>query len=284
MRRILYLLLWLNLSFPLFSEAQSPLTYTPEDQEIFVRHLQEIQKMPRSQWVQEEELVALGKLFLGTPYVAKTLEMEGPEKVVVNLRGLDCTTYIENVLALKALSVNPETSGFAQFAAELEKLRYRDGKLNGYSSRLHYFSDWVKNNEQKGRVKDITAALGGIQEKRAINFMGQHPQYYPQLSSEREVKQIQKIEARLSEQEFCYLPKEAIRGIQKDIRSGDILALVTSIKGLDVTHTGFALWHKGDLHLMHASTSGAVVISEKPLVEYLGGIKNNIGILVVRPL
>jgi len=53
---------------------------------------------------------------------------------------------------------------------------------------------------------------------------------------------------------------------------------------LDVTHTGFAIWQGEQLHLMHASTSGEVVISKKPLREYLKGIKKNMGILVVRPL
>ena len=284
MRRIPLLCLWLSLLVPFVSVAQSPVVYSPEDEELFAQHLEKIEKMPWSQWSQEEQITALGKLFLGTPYVAKTLEMDGPEKVVVNLRGLDCTTYIENVLALKSLGERSESLDIRQFATQLEQLRYRDGRLDGYSSRLHYFSDWIDDNEKKGKVKNLTASLGGIREKRDINFMGQHPQYYPQLSSEQEVNKIQKIEARLSDQEFCYLPTAAIPDIQNNIRSGDILALVTSLEGLDVTHTGFALWQNGQLHLMHASTSGAVIVSEKPLLEYLGGIKNNIGILVVRPL
>jgi len=45
-------------------------------------------------------VVAIGKSFLGTPYVAKTLEIGETEALVINFQGLDCTTFIENVLAL----------------------------------------------------------------------------------------------------------------------------------------------------------------------------------------
>jgi hypothetical protein len=263
--------------------SQKTLNYTPEDTQRFAVLTQEMKALESSALPSNERLIALGKLFLGTPYVAKTLELDGDESIVLNLRGLDCTTYIENVLAFNQLSLQREKS-LEEFGKQIERIRYRDGRLRGYSSRLHYFSDWIQNNEEKGLVKNITASLGGIKEVRNIDFMGKHPQYYPQLSDVSEVKKMEQIENRLSAQPFVYLPTAEIPTIKNKIESGDILALVTSINGLDVTHTGFALWQKGQLHIMHASTSGEVVISEKPLTTYLEGLKNNIGILVVRPL
>ena len=264
-------------------QAQSALDYQEEDQRLFEAMVDRLQSSAALQGPTSERLIALGKTFLGTPYVAKTLEQEGDEQVVLNLRGLDCTTYIENVLAFDRLFQNKQ-SALEEFGQQLEYIRYRDGQLQGYSSRLHYFTDWIRNNEQKGLVKNMTAALGGVEEERAINFMGTHPQYYPQLSAEAEVDKIRKTEETLSKEAFCYIPLDQIEGIEEQIASGDILALVTSIQGLDVTHTGFAIWQEEQLHLMHASTSGEVVISKKPLREYLKGIKKNIGILVVRPL
>lgn len=269
--------------FSAFLYGQKTLKYTQEDAQRFAVLTQELKALERADLADNERLIALGKLFLGTPYVAKTLEQEGGESIVLNLRGLDCTTYVENVLAFNQLSFKPEKS-LEDFGKQIERIRYRDGQLRGYSSRLHYFSDWISNNEKKGLVKDLTPSLGGVKEVRNIDFMGKHPQFYPQLSEEDEVQKITKIEERLSNRPFVYLPLAEIPAIEHKIESGDILALVTSINGLDVTHTGFALWQNGQLHLLHASTSGEVVISEKPLTSYLKGIKKNMGILVVRPL
>jgi hypothetical protein len=72
---------------------------------------------------------------------------------------------------------------------------------------------------------------------------------------------------------------------EDQLQNGDIIALATSIEGLDVTHTGFAL--RADdrrIHLLHASSSGAVEISALPLVEYLKKIKSNTGVIIARPL
>ncbi|MFW2375480.1 MAG: N-acetylmuramoyl-L-alanine amidase-like domain-containing protein, partial [Cellulophaga baltica] len=107
---------------------------------------------------------------------------------------------------------------------------------------------------------------------------------YPFLKDDNaNLAQIQASEQYLNNQEFCILEKNTIAANEHLIQSGDIIALTTSIKGLDITHTGIATREKdGRIHLLHASTSGAVKISEKPLVDYLKGIKSNTGIMVVR--
>lgn len=97
-------------------------------------------------------MVAVGKTFLKTPYVAKTLEIGDTETLVVNLQGLDCTTFVENVLAFSLMGRNKKDN-FDDFTKNLETVRYKDGKLNGYASRLHYFTEWIANNEAKGPFK-----------------------------------------------------------------------------------------------------------------------------------
>ena len=58
------------------------------------------------------------------------------------------------------------------FIKNLETIRYRNGVLDGYPSRLHYFTDWIRNNEQKGLVRDITSELGGTEHKKVYQFYG----------------------------------------------------------------------------------------------------------------
>jgi hypothetical protein len=217
--------------------------------------------------------------------VAKTLEIGATESLVINFQGLDCTTFIENVLAF-SLMLQKEHSSFDDFTTTLETIRYKNGILNGYSSRLHYFSEWIANNQLKGLIKDITSEIGGTPILKEINFMSTHRELYPFLKkNDDNLEQIKASENYLNSQKICILPQDLIKANEHLIQSGDIIALTTSIKGLDITHTGIATREKdGRIHLLHASTTDGVEVSKLPLVDYLKGIKSNTGIVVARPL
>ena len=230
-------------------------------------------------------IVAVGKTFIGIPYVAKTLEIGETESLVINLQGLDCTTYVENVLAFSLL-LEAGKADFESFIKVLETIRYKNGKLDGYASRLHYFSEWIANNELKGVLKDITSEIGGTEITKEINFMSSHRDLYPFLKDDTNFEKIKASENYLNNQAICILPQDQIAANEHLIQTGDIIALTTSIKGLDITHTGIATREKdGRIHLMHASTgSNKVEVSALPLAEYLKKIKKNTGIMVSRPL
>ena len=259
------------------------ITCSPEDKQAIEDKTIEIDGLLEDDF--GKTMVAIGKTFIGTPYVAKTLEIGDTESLVVNLHGLDCTTYIENILAFSML-LRDGKADFESFTDVLKTIRYKDGELDGYGSRLHYFTEWIRNNEEKGLLKDITSEVGGVEIKKDINFMGTHRELYPFLKDDTNFEKILATEAELAKETFCYLPQDQIEANEHLIQTGDIIALATSINGLDVTHTGIATREKdGRIHLLHASTgSMEVEVSELPLVDYLKGIKKNIGILVARPL
>jgi hypothetical protein len=257
------------------------LVCTTQDKESVESKILQLESLTKANL--DETMVAIGKSFVDTPYVAKTLEIGETEALVINLQGLDCTTFVENVLAFSLLTIK-DNSTFEDFTKVLEKIRYKDGILNGYPSRLHYFSEWIANNQKKGIVTDITAEIGGTISTKEINFMSTHRELYPYLKdNDANLEKIKTSESYLNNQEICILPKDEIKAYEHLIKSGDIIALTTSIKGLDITHTGIATREKdGRIHLLHASTSGAVKISKKPLADYLKGIQNNTGIMVAR--
>ena len=267
--------------FGWMSQAQQ-ITCSPKDRPLFDTKMSSLESIDASNL--GDTIAAVGQSFLGTPYVEKTLEVGDTETLVVNFSGLDCTTFVENVMVFTSL-LKKQQNDFEDFTEELETVRYRNGEMNGYPSRLHYFTGWIRNNEKKGLVKDITADLGGVELEKPINFMGTHRNLYPFLSSDENFKAILDVEKELAKEKICYLPQNQIESKEQLIKSGDIIALATSIKGLDVTHTGIAIHQPdGRLHLLHASSkNGEVEISELPLVDYLKNIKSNIGIIVVRP-
>jgi len=269
--------------FFLFSLTLSSqqLICSDQDRTAFDIKIEEIQNLRQSDL--GNTMISVGQTFLGLPYVAKTLEIGESEALVINLQGMDCTTYVENVLAFSIL-LHEDKINFDSFANTLEKIRYKDGKLEGYASRLHYFSEWIANNEKKGLLKDITAETGGIEIKKEINFMSTHRDLYPFLADEDNFNKIKASETSLNHQPICILPQDKIEANEKLIKNGDIIALTTAIAGLDITHTGIAIRENdGRIHLLHASSSGMIKISELPLADYLKKIKKNTGIMVARP-
>tara|TARA_R110002126_G_scaffold227028_8_gene371679 strand:- start:370 stop:1212 length:843 start_codon:yes stop_codon:yes gene_type:complete len=280
MRQVLLLLIVLINSQLGFTQK---ITCSPNDKAAVENKLEAIEGLLQPDF--GNTIVSVGKTFMKTPYVAKTLEIGNTETLVVNLQGLDCTTFVENVLAFSLLLRQKESS-FDAFVKNLEVIRYKDGALDGYASRLHYFSEWIANNAEKGLLKDITGDIGGEEITKDINFMSTHRNLYPFLTDDVNFEKIQASENYLNSQAICVLAQEKISQNEHLIQSGDIIALATSINGLDVTHTGIATREKdGRIHLLHASTgSMEVEVSKKPLAEYLKGIKSNTGIMVARPL
>ncbi len=229
-------------------------------------------------------ITAVGKSFLGTDYVAHTLEVGDTEQLVINLTGLDCTTFLENALVFSRLIKEGKTT-FKDYENELEKIRYRDGKLDQYPSRLHYFSDWIYNNTHKGIVKDVTKEIGGEPIKFDVGFMSENPKYYVQLKDNPAfIPIIKKQEEAINKREYYYVPKEKVAAIEDKIHNGDLIAITTNLKGLDIGHVGIAIkMDDGRIHFLHAPIVGSKVqITDDPLPDYLARVKKHTGIIVLR--
>ena len=226
------------------------------------------------------------KKMLGVPYVAGTLDGNEEEQLVVLVDSLDCTTFVETVLAFCIADKRGERD-YEGFKKALTQIRYRDGILNGYTSRLHYFSDWIRNNEQMGFVKECTSETACSQPKELwLDFMTTHvDSYLPMKKNPELVKEMASHEKNWQGTVVSYIPKEKLNLSPEElkIKDGDVLALVTNIKGLDVVHVGFAFWKDNQLHLLHASSSAKKVI-EDPKTQYESSknTKAHIGVRAIR--
>ena len=277
----LYAIIFLVLSFSVLSLAQ---VYTEKDVEICNSKFELAVDKKLSDKPISEIISEIGRSFLNTEYKAFTLEQEGTEQLVIHLTGLDCTTFLENTLTISRCIKKQKTS-FEDYQNELTNIRYRDGKLNGYPSRLHYFSDWIYNNSKKGIVKDVTKEIGGKPIKFNVFFMSKNPDTYKKLTESPEfIPLIAKQEKEINKRKYYYIPKEKVSTIEDKIQNGDLIAITTNLPGLDVGHVGIAVKESdGRIHFLHAPLSGSKVqISEKPLPEYLAAIKKHTGIIVMR--
>ena len=232
-----------------------------------------------------ERLLFFASSMKGIPYQDGTLDRGSNEKLVVRTDSLDCTTYVENVLALYLASAkqNPE---YRDYIESLTRIRYREGKIQGYTSRLHYFSDWVEDNQNKGILKELTTHFEHETIACPLNYMTEHSHLYKQLKDNDSLLSVMRhIEQRWSEYEMPYVPKKLLDlpASEIKIKDGDILALTTSIDGLDVVHLGFAIWIDDSLHLLHASSlQKKVILDDVPLYDYLKGKSKHTGIRVIR--
>lgn len=224
----------------------------------------------------------------GLPYVAHTLEVNRTEKLVVNLRQLDCTTYVENVVAL-ALCMRQKAYTFKAFCDNLCKIRYRGGATPHYTKRLHYFTDWIADNTAKGICSEVQSPNPPFTavQKIAVYYMSTYPSKYKMLAENPEyVPVIAATERELNKVSYRYVPKSLVGNtelMRKVVKDGDIIALTTSLKGLDIQHIGFAVWHADGLHLLNASSLRHKVVEEPmTLYRYLQRQRTMTGMRIVR--
>ena len=229
-------------------------------------------------------ILTLGLEFLGAPYAVGLLDASSEEELIADLTQFDCVLYVETIVAM-ANGVAAEDYSFGSFKKRLESLRYRNGIMVGYPSRLHYFSEWIKDNATRGNVQDVTRQSGGVPLIKTLNFMSTHRESYPRMeASQQSFQEIQEMERGLEGMQLFHIPQSQIQQSYHMLRDGDILALSTHIDGLDVVHTGFAFRQTdGTFGMLHASTEQGVIVSPD-LADYVKGNSSQIGIIVARPL
>lgn len=278
-RRIVFSLLLTLCCTYAWSRAQ----YTKSDSLRVVSLLSEAAKLPKStNW-----MLHFARKFYGIPYVAHTLDRNRRERLVVNLKELDCTTYVEQVLALSVCAAERKRT-FGDFCNMLMQIRYMDGKI-GYANRLHYFTTWIDDNVKKGLVTDIGVSRAPFTavQRLNINYMSKNVSKYSMLKANPKLlPYIKAMEKKLTGRKERYIPKSEIYNselLRRTIADGDILVIITNRKGLDTSHIGIAVWHKDGLHMINASSvHGKVVKEPMTLREYMKKHPSQIGIRVCR--
>ena len=286
----LLLILPLLLS-PSLSTAASNITYTARDSIKITKVLTDASDVRPS-----NPIVHFARKFLGCPFVEKTLERNPVEHLVVNCHAFDCTTYVETVLAMSLCLERGETT-LSAFLSALRSVRYYRDHIS-YATRKHYFSSWILDNTRQGFVRevDLDSAMAEssaliARKTLSLNYMSAHRSQYPMMARERgSVYSIREVERQLTGLTTAYIPKSALRNtpqnniyLKRCIHDGDIIAIVTSISGLDVSHLGIAVWHGETLHLINASQVHMKVVEEPmTLFDYMQRHSKQMGIRIIR--
>lgn len=212
-----------------------------------------------------EQINFLSGEFLGTPYEDHTLtgDIDTQEVFTINLKGVDCFTYIDYMEAMRVSDTYPD------FKNNLQDIRYRGG-IVAFQNRNHFFTDWPVDNP--GNVVDVTHEIGGdkaVSVKKMLNVKKDGTKYLPGIPA--------------NEREFYYLPSGAIdEEYVSKLNTGDYVGIYTELPGLDVTHTGIVIKKDGRTFLRHASSRKANYrVVDEDLLEYM---QNKPGLVVFRPV
>ena len=225
---------------------------------------------------------------MNVPYVAHTLEPNDKERLIVNLRELDCTTFVETVTAL-TLCVRTHRTTFEDYCRVLQKIRYWQGRPPQYVRRLHYFTSWIEDNTTMDFVREIQGPnppFTAVQTVQA-HYMTQHPDKYRMLTvNPQDIPMIREMEQRIEGKKYRYIPQQQLynnRLLRNTVHDGDIIVIITNKEGLDTQHLGIAAWHSDGLHLLNASSIHHKVIEEPmTLRQYLFKHPSMPGIRIVR--
>jgi hypothetical protein len=233
-----------------------------------------------------ERVGCFGQALEGIPYVAGTLEGPGPEACRVTTDGFDCVTFMELALDLARTLRTGHESTTEDVIEAITFTRYRGGRLDGYTSRLHYTSEWIADNIAKGVLEDVTSSLGGVRFPLNVSFMSAHPESYPALSANPAlVDSMRQIERRINATRRTHVPRDRVAAIEPKLRTGDLVAITTSTKGLDYAHTGIIVRDGKGARLLHASSkNGRVMLDDRIGACLARAPRSFTGITVLRPI
>lgn len=289
----------------LFPKKRSDVVTTKQDVKLANELLERMYIKAKSAPVSLQELMVFaGESLLGTPYVGGTLDETDHEALSVFLTRTDCILFVETCYNLARVTAANVSAGkgpatFDDLCRAILQTRYRNGRAENYSDRIHYTTEWIRKGESEERLRDMTMDLGGVPFGDSINFMGTHPEKYRHLKDFRtdtlaslELERIREVESSLNQIPLTYIPEESIASIEDDIISGDIVCFMSSTEGLDIAHVALAYVQEDSTAVngrkpgfMHASYSdGKVVVDELSIADYVKKRKSVNGIKIVRPI
>ncbi|HXV65466.1 MAG TPA: N-acetylmuramoyl-L-alanine amidase-like domain-containing protein [Vicinamibacteria bacterium] len=227
-------------------------------------------------------LARAGRIQHGVAYDTAASPPPGPERLRIELERFECVTFIESTLAVARCGYVGEPTAEC-FTREIVQSRYRGGVLSDYASRLHYFTEWIDDNESRGRLRNLTGQLGGIPVRKDFFRISTHE--LARASAEDELaRKMRSVEARLSGIPHLVVPRESARSASTALEDGDIVAFVRERPGFLVHHAGFVLHVRGDPRLLHASSyHQKVVITAEDVADYLLRRPERKGVIVARP-
>jgi D-alanyl-D-alanine carboxypeptidase/D-alanyl-D-alanine-endopeptidase (penicillin-binding protein 4) len=197
----------------------------------------------------EARLGAVARASVGTPYQDGPLG-EGPEGThdkdpLMTLKCVDCVTFVEQTVALAGATTHAGTFDL------LQKIRYKDGRID-FEHRNHFMiTDWIANNPW---CQDLTGTLGVATESvtRTISRKGLFEKLkapaFGVSTPDRSVT-------------LDYVPTSAAAKAAANLPDASLVVFIGNVDWLFALHCGIFLRDADGVgQIYHASSKGGAVI------------------------
>ncbi|MDQ3231950.1 MAG: DUF1460 domain-containing protein [Pseudobdellovibrionaceae bacterium] len=250
-------------------------------------------KKPKPSWNPPKEIPfgqsieLVSEKFLGAPFVDNALG-EGPwhydPDPIYRIDAFDCTTFVESVWAMAF-----ERNQGQRWTQDLQKIRYRNGKI-AFTERLHFITtDWMPYHEARGAIENVTVSLGIPVETSitSIDRLGWYKKMHTAELSEFEnrypdEKATVVTTKYLSFKELLDNPL-GIHKLKEALAKGVLLANFIrpnwdTVKyigtRIDVSHQGFLIL-KGDKIILRHASAVLGKVGDEDFTEYMKAYKNH---------
>lgn len=263
--RILFVVLALAGGTGLLGPAALATPANPTIDDVSASKLDELLTVRRSAAAgtgKGELINLLSARFLGTPYGADMLvgSANRPEELIVDLRRVDCFTFLDYVEAAS------RSNDRSEFVSNLVQTRYTGGEVD-FLRRKHFFTDWAYT--PRTAATDITGTLtsAAVTVPKHLNTKADGSAYLPGLPA--------------VDRNITYIPAAAVNdGVISQLHTGDYIAAYADQPGLDVTHVGIFVMTPSGPVFRNATSLAAYQVVDTPLSDYIGTTP---GLVVLRP-
>jgi len=202
--------------------------------------------------------------FLGTPYNFQCVG-DGPYALIenwplVNFQETNCMALCEHVLAM-AISDN-----WDNFFNNLLQIRYKDGII-GMRTRNHYtMADWLPENSWI--LEDVSRKVGGEYTKSVTRTIS-HKKFF----TSKGIKDMRYV---LPDREITidYIPLNVLVEVEKNIRPGDIVALIYAYKTDVFSAHMLIIAEKNNKKYIREANSKKATTFDTPYKEWASNIQD----------
>jgi len=201
--------------------------------------------------------------FLGTPYNFRCVG-DGPYALIenwplVDFQETNCMALCEHVLAM-AIS-----DSWDNFFNNLLQVRYKDGII-GMRTRNHYtMADWLPENSWI--LEDVSRRVGGEYTKSVTRTIS-HKKFFTSkgIKDMRYVLPDRKIT-------IDYVPLDALKEVEKNIKPGDIVALIYANKTDVFSAHMLIIAEKNNKKYIREANSKKATTFDTPYKEWVSNIQ-----------
>lgn len=217
-----------------------------------------------------EHIAPIAESFLGVKY--EPLTEKDTDVLELRFDAFDDLTFLNTVVAIARVVTQPGPLRPVDVMQQIENVGYRQGKADGFSTKLVYGADWILNNKSRGIIKELTDDYSNSYKTKSLEKLTKERERYVALSDSAMYERQKMVEMGFRTHKIPHLKRESfgLGDVATELRDGDIIMLLSTDPAFDVFERGIIVKRDDGYHFIHASEKDGQVVEEpEPMTRYL---------------